>query len=251
LNRLVSSLLLMATICLIGYVAAHPPSKMELSYDHEAGDLVVEYSHLVSNVDHYLNYTEIWKNGELYRTEIYDSQPTQDSFAYRYEVDAEEGDVFSVYVDCSFGGSMERELVVGSDGSEGEVELWIWHAVVMGLAFALLAVSTVALYMKGHRWWFKVHKYLGYVGSVAAIAGLVIGVYMVSRWGGGHIRVAHSYIGLAAMVVALLNVVLGIVFTKVRAFKRKVRTFHRIIGWIALGLMALAILWGLSQSGLI
>ncbi len=248
-NRL---FILSAAILFVWPVLGHPPSSMTVSYDQKAGEIVVEYTHLVSSPAHFLNYTEIRRNGDIYLTENYSSQPTDDSFIYRYEVAAEAGDTFEITVDCSFGGSGTRELVIDSDESpDGGLELWILHAITTGFAFGLGMASVVMIYLKGHRWWFKAHKYFAYAQSIAVIAGLVIGIYMVEEWGSGHIRVPHSYVGLAATVAVIANLILGEIVTRVRKAKMALRKIHIYVGWVALALLAWATYWGLTQAGII
>ncbi len=102
-------------------VCAHAPATMKASYSIENQDLQVAISHQVSSATtHYVSKIEIKKNGEIYNTTLYTSQPTTNSFTYTYKVNATTGDVIDVYTLCNLGGSKTDQITVGQDNNDNE-----------------------------------------------------------------------------------------------------------------------------------
>lgn len=100
---------------------AHSPATMTVSYDLGNQDLQVNISHQVSSpINHYITKIEIKKNGEIYNTSLYTSQPTTNSFSYSYKINASTGDVIDVYALCNQGGSKTAQIIVGKDNNENE-----------------------------------------------------------------------------------------------------------------------------------
>jgi hypothetical protein len=92
---------------------AHPPSNMQVSYNATGEDLFVTITHIVPNPGvHYVQKVAIFRNGNLVNSSTYTSQPSPDTFAYRYGLHASGGDRFEVTASCSIGGSVTRTLTV-------------------------------------------------------------------------------------------------------------------------------------------
>jgi hypothetical protein len=242
-------------------VVGHPPSNLKLAYDLDTGMLTATFTHTVADPSsHYLYQIIVTKNGDTIISREYTSQPGS-TFTYTYEVEAAEGDVLGVSANCNRGGSIAGELTVVSDGGEpgpgdGDddrvpVPLWAVHASLMLATFILSLATTLSLYQKSHRWWFRAHKVLGYATALAALLGLTVAVYMVSESGGGHLRVPHAYLGVLTLVMVLTSPILGQVFLKVRGGKRTVRSVHLWIGRINLALILVTILAGLRAAGVL
>lgn len=105
-------------IVMISQIAsAHSPSGMELSYNVETQLLEVTITHQVSNPEsHYVYNIVIDKNGEIYDSLNYNSQPSSSSFTYNFEVNTSEDDVVKVTANCNQVGSVTKQLTVTSDG---------------------------------------------------------------------------------------------------------------------------------------
>jgi hypothetical protein len=94
-------------------VVAHPPEDMVLEYEYGAQNLNVTITHnTVDPNSHYIEQVDIKKNGVLYLSETYTSQPTTSTFTYNYTVEAEDGDELTVTAYCSIAGSIQRTLTV-------------------------------------------------------------------------------------------------------------------------------------------
>jgi hypothetical protein len=125
-------------------VFAHPPQDIQLEYDFENQMLYVTITHNTLDPNsHYIYKIEIEKNGVLYLTEEYDSQPTSDTFTYSYVVEADIGDILTATAYCSLYGSLTASLTVTGDDNpptkpvitgptEGEA----------GISYTYTAVST-------------------------------------------------------------------------------------------------------------
>ena len=236
---------------------AHAPSGMKLAYDPNASTLSVTITHAVSDSNtHYVHMVRVNRNEVAVLTEEYTNQPTPGTFSYTYDIAAKEGDILEATAECNLGGSITVQVSVqGSEGPSTEEGrrpgLWPLHAALMVTALVASSVGTYSIYMKGHSWWFRVHKVLGTLGALLGAAGLGIGVYMVSQAGRGHIRVPHAYLGLLTVVLVLVSPVLGILFLKSKAAKLKIRRVHVWWGRGSMVLVLITILLGLYLVGVI
>ena len=97
-------------------VGAHSPSDMSLSYDESTAQLHVSGTHEVSDPStHYVYIMSLKINGVVFNTREFANQ-SGNSFTYTfYNVEAVEGDVLEVTAYCNQGGSITRELTVGSE----------------------------------------------------------------------------------------------------------------------------------------
>lgn len=111
----ICSLLFIAFIQIAG---ATPPSNMTVSYNIETHELQVTITHQVSNpITHYIHEVKIVKNGALYNTSLYDSQPDPNSFTYSYQVNATTGDTIDVTATCIQGQSLTiQHSIAANDG---------------------------------------------------------------------------------------------------------------------------------------
>jgi hypothetical protein len=126
------------------------------------------------------------------------------------------------------------------------------HALPMVLSFVLMTTGMlVARYGKKNKKWLAIHKPLGGGGALLGIVGLGFGFRMVALSTGMHFRVFHSWLGLSALVLAMAAPILGQAMFKVKKNKAEVRKLHRWVGRLAIILMALTIISGLYQSGIL
>jgi hypothetical protein len=129
------------------------------------------------------------------------------------------------------------------------------HALLMASSFVLLFAGMLfPRYFKRRRWWLKAHRRIGIAGSALGVAGVVVAGYMISRTTGVHLRVLHSVSGLATIVLMLISPFLGHFMLKIRKHPKrakKVRAVHRWLGRATLLAMAVTIVLGLSQAGIL
>ena len=131
-------------------------------------------------------------------------------------------------------------------------EIWPFHSLPMLLGFFLmLAGIIIAKTMKEKDWWFKAHKTLNTIGSILAIVGLVIAVYMVNEAGSGHFRVPHAILGGITISLLILTPILGFALMKGTESTEKLRPVHRWVGRIAIALMLIVMFTGYSLVGVI
>lgn len=196
-----------------------------------AGKTTIEFKRLLSTVDK--NDQNIPSEGEI--TIIWATGPNDD-FESQHE-------------ERGYG-----KLDIGT-GEFEEIDIpkfWIIHAALMVVGFILMIVGiTIAKVFKKKKWWLKAHKWLGILGSVFSVAGLVMAFAMVSLGSGVHFRIPHAFLGILAMIFAILAPSLGLAQFKVKKNKSKIRFAHRWVGRIAAVLMLLNIISGLILVGIL
>ena len=132
------------------------------------------------------------------------------------------------------------------------IELLYAHAGLISLGFAaLFAGAMVAALMRKRWWWLKTHRFLGLTGAIVVVLALFAVVLQISLTGRDHMRVPHAYIGVAAVILVVLTPVLGLLQFRIPGSAAKIRRAHVWSGRIALVLMFINILIGLSMIGLI
>lgn len=260
-----TSLALLALIVVCGQASAHPPSDMNLVGDTDSNSILVTLTHRVQDISsHYVSEIEIWKNGETIETVRYSSQPSPDSFTYRYNLPLDAGDTATVIARCNIGGEITREYQnTGKTGSDVHTPVspstsWYSsllpvHAALMVAAFSCFLISAllpiIGTRLKG---WYRLHTWISAAGAVLMIPALVISYAMVSLSGGPNFRVPHAYLGI--LVAAVLLLLLGLAFIRNSVEierKKQVRFIHLWLGRLLVILMALNILAGLYTAGLL
>ena len=235
--------------------SANPPSKVECSYDFPNQTLTVTITHAVDNpATHFIYLVSIVKNSAHREDHTYTSQPTRDTFTYKYHIAANDSDVIGVTATCVLYGSGSAQVTVkkgatATGTSSGAPQLWPVHAALMTSGFALILAGTSFIYMKKKSWWFRAHKVVGTVGALLSVCGLSVAIYMVSAGGGAHFRVMHAYLGAATLTVVLMSPVLGVLWSKTT--KPSIRTAHIWLCRTAIVLMAVTIVMGLVTAGVI
>jgi|GEM_PF-494788 len=103
---------------------AHPPSKMELSYDGGNRILQVKVAHRVGNPSsHYVESIKISKNGELVLEKDYDKQENRSESIYEFDLEANNGDSIKVEAECNRFGKISKSLKIEGLPAVGEVLL--------------------------------------------------------------------------------------------------------------------------------
>lgn len=112
--------LLISTIGFTTTVLAHPPLDMELDYNLDISELDVTITHETPAPSvHYINKVEIEVNDLIIISQDYNSQPTNDLFTYKYNIDANVGDIITVTAFCNIQGLITRSITV-SDPSQDD-----------------------------------------------------------------------------------------------------------------------------------
>lgn len=120
--------LILALICLAvlsGHALANPPSDVAVTYDQNAGDLVVTIAHLVDNpATHYVKQVTVRKDDTVLVDTSYTSQPDRTSFTYRYNLPQLKGSSgeIQVNVQCNQFGSRAGTLTMSATPAAGPVD---------------------------------------------------------------------------------------------------------------------------------
>jgi len=135
------------------------------------------------------------------------------------------------------------------------IELFLYyapHALPLVLSFLLMSAGMLmARFGKKNKSWLALHKLLGISAALLGLVGLGLGIRMVALSGGGHLRVPHAWIGAAALVIVAAAPLLGQGIFWAKKGKAQIRMAHR---WVGRGnglAMALTIVLGMLQAGLI
>ena len=122
---------------------------------------------------------------------------------------------------------------------------WPYHALFMSAGFVLLAAGLVtARYHKTGNW-YKTHVILQITGAACIIAGLFIGIYMVALSGFPHFRNIHEVLGVSLSALVVITALIGWCIKSVQSSKTAIRTSHRWMGRIVIGLMVMNIFLGI------
>ena len=136
---IICSLLLIALVQIVG---ATPPSDMTISYNLETHELQVTITHPVSNpTTHYIHEIKIVKNGVLYNTSLYDSQPDPNRFTYSYQVNATTGDIIDVTATCIQGQSLTiQHSIAANNGGSKKSTPGFEMIILIGAVLIILAI---------------------------------------------------------------------------------------------------------------
>lgn len=122
------------------------------------------------------------------------------------------------------------------------------HAIALSLAFVgMLTGMLIARYGKKNKNWLKIHRPLGYFSTVLAIFGVSMGIRLVASTSGIHFRVPHAFLAVFTILTVITAPILGRGMTVWKNKAKSIRKVHRIVGRIAILLMALTITSGLLQ----
>jgi len=129
--------------------------------------------------------------------------------------------------------------------SQGIPVFWPFHAGLMITGFVLLLTGfLVARYHKTGNW-YRTHIIFQVCGGACILAGITVGVYMVTLSGFPSLRNIHEILGAATGILIIAALVLGYSVRKVHTAKNAVRQGHRWIGRFVLCLMLVTILLGI------
>ncbi len=157
-------LLTILIFIMIGTAAAHSPSRVQLAYSEQTGEVVMTVTHVVDDpAMHFVGKAEIRKNGETVTSETYTGQPSKDTFTYRYPLVLSAGDEIVATAECNIGGSATaRYIMPGPTATApqppGSTPLYVYHAILMvtGILF-ILAAGLLPVYGKSIAGYYRLH----------------------------------------------------------------------------------------------
>ena len=218
-------------------VAAHPPSAVSLSYNSSQNELAVTITHIVADpADHFIKQVEVRSGDVVLISETYTSQPTAGTYTYRYSLPSPRGDLLEVNASCNKFGSLTATIPVQAGSPPAAPQSGIPPVLLlhMGLMLSGFTCIVTSVYIAGfqRKWkpWFRVHKLLSHVGSVAIITGLGVAVYMVNAFGAPHFRSLHGMIGVGIAIALLVVITMGIGRVYVKTRKPLLRMFISLSG---------------------
>jgi hypothetical protein len=127
---------------------------------------------------------------------------------------------------------------------------WPYHVLLMSMGFILiLAGFIIARYHKTGKW-YKTHVIFEGAGAGLILAGVSVGVYMVTLSGFPHLRNGHEILGAAIAILVVVTALIGYLIRRALN-KNPVRTGHRWLGRISLALVIINIGLGLYFLSLV
>ena len=255
------TLVIMGLILLVslgGMAAAHPPSRMQLAYQEQTGELVAEISHGVEDpAIHFVQNVVIRKNGDILHEETYINQPSENLFTYRYPVVLGPGDEVTATADCNiFGTITARISIPGSPGAappaQATIPLWVYHALLLATGFAFIIIAgLLPVYGKRIGGWYRLHVTTAVIGSVFSLAAIWL-VFRASYLSAGpSVFGIHVILGLLLLATLLAALVLAVLRNRAGARKAALRSAHLWAGRAFIVLVVVNMLLGLAVVGVL
>ncbi|KUG05622.1 hypothetical protein ASZ90_016954 [hydrocarbon metagenome] len=256
--RMFGILTLILLVSLGGVAAAHPPSRMQLTYQEQTGELEVDISHDVADpTTHFVQAIVIRKNGVVLSEEMYTSQPSGDRFTYRYPVVLSPGDEVTAGADCNLFGTITARIMipgttVAPPPAPVATPLWVYHALLLVTGFAFIIIAgLLPVYGKRIAGWYRLHVGTAIVGSIFALTAIGLVFRTSSLAPGTSVFSIHVLLGLLLLITLLAALVLALVRNLAGARKAALRKVHIRAGRIFIVLVVVNILLGLAAVGLI
>jgi cytochrome b561 len=121
---------------------------------------------------------------------------------------------------------------------------WPYHALLMTTGFILLVVGFAVVRLRKTPQWYKTHMTLEISGGICIIAGLFVGIYMVTLSGFPHLHNIHEILGVIIAILLIITIVLGSLIKRTKESKKVIRMSHRWLGRISLALIVINIILG-------
>jgi len=129
--------------------------------------------------------------------------------------------------------------------------IFLFHKVAE--IFALLCMLTgvsMALFFRKNRSWLKIHRSFNSAAVIFLLAGICLAFIVIRQQEGEHIAGFHPAIGAITLLIAVLSLIFG--FYQLQAKnKMRARTIHRLLGYLALPAIIIALISGLVHAGII
>jgi hypothetical protein len=251
-------LLTILIFIMIGTAAAHSPSRVQLAYSEQTGEVVMTVTHVVDDpAMHFVGKAEIRKNGETVTSETYTGQPSKDTFTYRYPLVLSAGDEIVATAECNIGGSATaRYIMPGPTATApqppGSTPLYVYHAILMvtGILF-ILAAGLLPVYGKSIAGYYRLHIITAVVGSALVILAVLL-VFRVP-----YLSIApssftvHVFLGFLLILSLIAALLLALIRGHAGSHKSVIRSAHLWAGRAFIVLVVINIIIGLSAVGII
>jgi len=241
-----------------GIAAAHPPARIQLVYSEQTGELVMTVTHDVADpATHFVRQAEIRKNGETVISERYSSQPSTDTFTYRYMVPLSPGDEVVATAECNIGGSATARFIMpGQTGTittkPGTTPLFVYHAILMVTGIVcILTAGLLPVYGKRISGWYRLHIILAITGSILVIPSVILVFRVPYLSAPPSIFAAHVVLGLLLLLSLLAALLLALIRSRAGPRKALIRSAHIWAGRTFIVLVVVNILIGLAAVGII
>lgn len=125
---------------------------------------------------------------------------------------------------------------------------------IVFLVFALSGIITAKFFKKKTSKWLNLHKTFMIISVLSALSGFVWIFYVVQTSTGYHFTVLHTILGLVTLVLVFTAPALGLRMTSRKTstnVKPALRVIHKTVGWVALLLILVTVMTGLSLFGII
>jgi hypothetical protein len=116
---------------------------------------------------------------------------------------------------------------------------WPYHVMLVSTGLILLVAGFIIARFRKTGTWYETHIILEIVGSACAIAGLFIGIYMVTLSGLPHFRNIHEIVGGVIGILLIITITLGYFIKRANKSKKIVRISHRWLGRISIALLVI------------
>ncbi|MCD4782119.1 MAG: hypothetical protein K8S27_16460 [Candidatus Omnitrophica bacterium] len=104
-------------------VRSHPPSKVELSYDHDSQVLSIDIWHLSRDLkDHYIRRIEVTHKKNKPQVFYLNRQTKKNHFKYEVDLKADAEDTVKVKINCIKGGTKSVVFVIPEQEEEDNEE---------------------------------------------------------------------------------------------------------------------------------
>ena len=129
--------------------------------------------------------------------------------------------------------------------------LWRVHAVLMVVSVvSMLSGIIISIVFKKKKWRYKTHKRLGITAGASGVTAVIIAVIMVQLFSGIHFSSLHTILGGATGLLLIYTPIAGLNIARVKN-KKRLKTVHRIAGFLTAGLMLVTLFTGLWMMGII
>lgn len=157
--------------------------------------------------------------------------------------------LFSVLCYPVFAHSAAQMGVAPDQYDRGIPVYWPVHASLMILGLAFLVTGMVIMRYHKTSNWYKMHTTLQKVGGTSVIAGLSIAIVMVSLSDISHFVSSHGILGIFTIGLIFSTIIVGSLVIRYPEKKDVVAPGHRWMGRIAIGLVIINIILGISMMG--
>jgi hypothetical protein len=252
-------ILLTIFLCIMtGIATAHSPSRIQLEYSEQTGEVVMTVTHVVDDpATHFVRNAEIRKNGETVISDEYIGQPSKDTFTYRYPLILSVGDEIVATAECNIGGSATARFTMPGQtetmpSASTTTPRYVYHAILMvtGL-LCILTAGLIPLYGKRIANWYRLHVLAAVAGSILVIPAVFL-VFRVPYLSASPSAFAlHVILGLLLFFSLLAAVLLALIRNRAGSRKAAVRRAHIWLGRAFIVLVVVNILMGLAAVGIL